>query len=123
MHHTTHARYEPRQSFPNRSRPPSGLHLEEGGLHDAPHRDAVQHVCPKAMIFSVSIAGLVAFLWRQGAEADVMKRFATPLIGGVVSSTLMELAVYPGFSSADGRAVSRICPRQFLFAQRPNRER
>jgi Cu(I)/Ag(I) efflux system membrane protein CusA/SilA len=34
-------------------------------------------------------------LWSHGAGADVMKRIATPMIGGVVTSTLMELLVYP----------------------------
>jgi copper/silver efflux system protein len=34
-------------------------------------------------------------VWSHGAGADVMKRIATPMIGGVVTSTLMELLVYP----------------------------
>ena len=41
------------------------------------------------------IAGLLPILWSHGAGADVMKRIATPMIGGVVTSTIMELAVYP----------------------------
>ena len=43
----------------------------------------------------VIIAGLLPILWSHGAGADVMKRIATPMIGGVVTSTVMELAVYP----------------------------
>ena len=34
-------------------------------------------------------------MWSHGAGADVMKRIATPMIGGVVTSTLMELIAYP----------------------------
>jgi Cu(I)/Ag(I) efflux system membrane protein CusA/SilA len=43
----------------------------------------------------VIIAGLAPILWSHGAGADVMKRIATPMVGGVITSTLMELAVYP----------------------------
>jgi Cu(I)/Ag(I) efflux system membrane protein CusA/SilA len=47
------------------------------------------------MTASVIIAGLAPILWSHGAGADVMKRIATPMVGGVVTSTLMELMVYP----------------------------
>ncbi len=47
------------------------------------------------MTASVTIAGLMPILWSHGAAADVMKRIATPMIGGVVTSTVMELAIYP----------------------------
>jgi len=47
------------------------------------------------MTAAVIIAGLVPILWSHGAGADVMKRIATPMIGGVVTSTIMELLVYP----------------------------
>jgi Cu(I)/Ag(I) efflux system membrane protein CusA/SilA len=47
------------------------------------------------MTAAVIIAGLMPILWSHGAGADVMKRIATPMIGGVVTSTIMELLVYP----------------------------
>jgi Cu(I)/Ag(I) efflux system membrane protein CusA/SilA len=47
------------------------------------------------MTAAVIIAGLMPILWSQGAGADVMKRIATPMVGGVVTSTLMELLLYP----------------------------
>ena len=50
---------------------------------------------PKAMTACVIIAGLAPILWSHGTGADVMKRIATPMVGGVVTSTLMELLVYP----------------------------
>ena len=65
------------------------------GLQDAIYHGAVKRVRPKAMTAAVIIAGLVPILWSHGAGADVMKRIATPMIGGVVTSTLMELIDYP----------------------------
>ena len=64
-------------------------------LRDAIYHGAVKRVRPKAMTAAVIIAGLLPILWSQGAGADVMKRIATPMIGGVITSTLMELLVYP----------------------------
>jgi Cu(I)/Ag(I) efflux system membrane protein CusA/SilA len=47
------------------------------------------------MTACVIIAGLAPILWSTGTGADVMKRIATPMVGVVVTSTLMELLVYP----------------------------
>jgi Cu(I)/Ag(I) efflux system membrane protein CusA/SilA len=66
-----------------------------GDLHDAIYHGAVKRVRPKAMTACVIIAGLAPILWSHGAGADVMKRIATPMVGGVITSTIMELAVYP----------------------------
>jgi copper/silver efflux system protein len=64
-------------------------------LRDAIYHGAVKRVRPKAMTAAVIIGGLLPILWSHGAGADVMKRIATPMVGGVVTSTLMELLVYP----------------------------
>jgi Cu(I)/Ag(I) efflux system membrane protein CusA/SilA len=64
-------------------------------LRDAIYHGAVQRVRPKAMTACVIIAGLMPILWSHGTGADVMKRIATPMVGGVVTSTIMELVVYP----------------------------
>src|SRR4029077_18740907 len=64
-------------------------------LRDAIYHGAVKRVPPKAMTAAVIIAGLLPILWSHGTGADVMKRIATPMVGGVVTSTVMELAVYP----------------------------
>src|SRR6185369_15486710 len=64
-------------------------------LRDAIYHGAVKRVRPKAMTACVIIAGLAPILWSHGTGADVMKRIATPMIGGVVTSTLMELLAYP----------------------------
>jgi Cu(I)/Ag(I) efflux system membrane protein CusA/SilA len=64
-------------------------------LRDAIYHGAVKRVRPKAMTACVIIAGLLPIMWSHGAGADVMKRIAVPMIGGIVTSTIMELAVYP----------------------------
>jgi Cu(I)/Ag(I) efflux system membrane protein CusA/SilA len=64
-------------------------------LREAIDHGAVKRVRPKIMTAAVIIAGLLPILWSHGAGADVMKRIATPMVGGVVTSTLMELLVYP----------------------------
>jgi Cu(I)/Ag(I) efflux system membrane protein CusA/SilA len=72
-----------------------GLMRNAADLRDAIYHGAVKRVRPKAMTAAVIIAGLLPILWSHGAGADVMKRIATPMIGGVVTSTIMELIVYP----------------------------
>ena len=76
-------------------------------LRDAIYHGAVKRVRPKAMTACVIIAGLVPILWSHGAGADVMKRIATPMVGGVVTSTIMELLVFPRFISSGARAGLR----------------
>lgn len=64
-------------------------------LREAIDFGAVRRVRPKIMTAAVIIAGLIPIMWSHGTGADVMKRIAAPMIGGVVTSVLMELAVYP----------------------------
>jgi Cu(I)/Ag(I) efflux system membrane protein CusA/SilA len=85
-----------------------GLLTSLAGLRDAIHHGAVKRVRPKAMTASVIIGGLMPIMWSHGAGADVMKRIAIPMIGGVVTSTLMELIVYPAiFYVWRSRAIRR----------------
>jgi Cu(I)/Ag(I) efflux system membrane protein CusA/SilA len=72
-----------------------GLMRNVADLRDAIYHGAVKRVRPKAMTACVIIAGLAPILWSHGTGADVMKRIATPMVGGVVTSTIMELLVYP----------------------------
>src|SRR5882757_5384364 len=72
-----------------------GLMRNLDDLRAAIYHGAVKRVRPKAMTACVIIAGLAPILWSHGAGADVMKRIATPMVGGVITSTIMELAVYP----------------------------
>ncbi|MBA3016136.1 MAG: CusA/CzcA family heavy metal efflux RND transporter [Proteobacteria bacterium] len=66
-----------------------------GDLVQAIHHGAVKRIRPKMMTISVIIAGLLPIMWSHGAGADVMKRIAAPMVGGVVTSGVMELLVYP----------------------------
>jgi Cu(I)/Ag(I) efflux system membrane protein CusA/SilA len=68
-----------------------------GDLRDAIYHGAVKRVRPKVMTACVIIAGLAPILWSHGTGADVMKPIATPMVGGVVTSVIMELIVYPAF--------------------------
>lgn len=77
----------------------SGHMTTRADLWTAIHAGAVQRVRPKAMTATVIVAGLLPILWSNGAGADVMKRIAAPMVGGVVTSTLMELLVYPAIYS------------------------
>jgi Cu(I)/Ag(I) efflux system membrane protein CusA/SilA len=72
-----------------------GLLRGPGDLRDAIYHGAVKRVRPKAMTAAVIIAGLLPILWSHGTGADTMKRIALPMVGGVITSTLMELLVYP----------------------------
>jgi Cu(I)/Ag(I) efflux system membrane protein CusA/SilA len=56
---------------------------------------AARRIRPKFMTVSAMFIGLAPILWSTGAGADVMKRIAAPMIGGIFTSFLLELAVYP----------------------------
>jgi len=56
---------------------------------------AVRRMRPKFMTVATMFAGLVPILWSTGTGADVMKRIAAPMVGGIFTSFLLELVVYP----------------------------
>jgi hypothetical protein len=66
-------------------------------LHDAVIEGAVSRVRPKIMAVSAILFGLLPIMWSPAmqAGADVMKRIATPMIGGVLSSAFLNLLIYP----------------------------
>jgi Cu(I)/Ag(I) efflux system membrane protein CusA/SilA len=64
-------------------------------LNEAILHGAVKRVRPKVMTVACAFFGLVPIMWSTGAGADVMKRIAAPMIGGLATSFLMELLVYP----------------------------
>jgi Cu(I)/Ag(I) efflux system membrane protein CusA/SilA len=72
-----------------------GILNNRNDLADSIYEGAVKRVRPKIMTISVIVAGLLPILWSHGAGADVMKRIATPMVGGVITSGIMELAIYP----------------------------
>ena len=64
-------------------------------LHVAIMSGAVERVRPKMMTVAAITAGLLPIMWSHGTGAEVMQRIAVPMIGGMVSSTLLTLAVIP----------------------------
>ena len=76
-------------------------HRKEGrmnSMHDlqeAVEEGAVKRIRPKMMTVMAILLGLLPIMWSHGAGADVMKRIAAPMVGGVVSSFALELLVYP----------------------------
>ncbi|HEY4187551.1 MAG TPA: CusA/CzcA family heavy metal efflux RND transporter [Polyangia bacterium] len=65
------------------------------GAREAILHGAVKRIRPKMMTVTTILAGLLPVLWSHGTGADVMKRIAAPMVGGVVTSALLELIVYP----------------------------
>ena len=64
-------------------------------LYEAVMEGAVERVRPKMMTVTAIMAGLLPILWGSGAGASVMKRIAAPMVGGMVSSTVLTLVVIP----------------------------
>jgi Cu(I)/Ag(I) efflux system membrane protein CusA/SilA len=64
-------------------------------LQEAIRYGAVQRLRPKFMTMATTFFGLVPIMWSIGTGSDVMKRIAAPMIGGIFTSFLMELLVYP----------------------------
>jgi Cu(I)/Ag(I) efflux system membrane protein CusA/SilA len=64
-------------------------------LREAIMKGAVQRVRPKMMTVMAIIMGLLPIMWSHGTGADVMKRIATPMVGGMVTSTVLTLLVIP----------------------------
>ena len=75
--------------------------LQKGGIHswddlrEAIVHGAVKRLRPKVMTVSCMLFGLLPIMWSTGSGADVMKRIAAPMLGGIITSFLMELVVYP----------------------------
>jgi copper/silver efflux system protein len=72
-----------------------GLLRTRAELHEAIVHGAVKRVRPKMMTVTAAMMGLMPIMWSTGAGADVMKRVAAPMVGGLATSFLMELLVYP----------------------------
>ena len=88
-------------------------HRDEGrlstklDLREAIVDGAARRLRPKLMTVATMIIGLVPVLFSNGTGADVMKRIAAPMVGGLVTSFLLELTVYPAiFAIWKGRGLS-----------------
>ncbi len=72
-----------------------GMMKTKQDLRHAIVEGAVKRLRPKFMTVAVMFMGLVPIMWSTGAGSDVMKRIAAPMIGGIFTSFIMELLVYP----------------------------
>jgi Cu(I)/Ag(I) efflux system membrane protein CusA/SilA len=73
----------------------AGQALSRTDLHDAIMEGAVERVRPKMMTVVAIMAGLLPILWSTGTGSEIMQRIAVPMIGGMISSTLLTLIVIP----------------------------
>jgi Cu(I)/Ag(I) efflux system membrane protein CusA/SilA len=79
-----------------------------GDLAAAVSEGAVERLRPKVMTVVAIMAGLAPILWSSGTGADVMKRIAAPMVGGMVTSTILTLVVIPAiYFLWRGRALAR----------------
>jgi Cu(I)/Ag(I) efflux system membrane protein CusA/SilA len=72
-----------------------GRMRNEADLTEAIIHGAVRRVRPKAMTVFAALLGLLPIMWSTGTGADVMKRIAAPMVGGLVTSFVLGLLVYP----------------------------
>ncbi|MFP5354563.1 MAG: efflux RND transporter permease subunit, partial [Gemmatimonadota bacterium] len=97
----------------------SGEAPTPGDLYDAVMDGAVERVRPKMMTVTAIMAGLLPIMWGSGAGASVMKRIAAPMVGGMVSSTVLTLLVIPAvYALVQERALRREDPSHADAAMR-----
>jgi Cu(I)/Ag(I) efflux system membrane protein CusA/SilA len=73
----------------------AGRPLTKADLHEAIMEGAVERVRPKMMTVTAIMAGLLPTMWSTGTGSEIMQRIAVPMIGGMISSTLLTLIVIP----------------------------
>jgi Cu(I)/Ag(I) efflux system membrane protein CusA/SilA len=93
-----------------------GRMRDQTDLWHAIHDGAVQRIRPKMMTVMVVFMGLLPLLWAAGAGADTMRRLAAPMIGGLLTSFVMELLVYPVIFYQAKRIALRAPPTEASLA-------
>uniref|UniRef100_UPI00261B8ADF efflux RND transporter permease subunit n=1 Tax=Thermomonas sp. TaxID=1971895 RepID=UPI00261B8ADF len=91
LNHALEARAAQRQA--------EGRPLDARDLREAIIEGAVDRVRPKMMTVVAIMAGLLPIMWSSGTGSEVMRRIAAPMVGGMVSSTILTLAVIPALYS------------------------
>ncbi len=81
-------------------------------LHEAIIHGAVKRIRPKMMTVAAASMGLMPIMWSAGTGADMMKRVAAPMVGGLATSFIMELLVYP--------AIYLLWKKRSLETNQPN---
>ena len=76
-------------------------------LYEAVMEGAVERVRPKMMTVVAIMAGLLPIMWSTGTGSEVMRRIAAPMVGGMISSTVLTLAVIPAiYALVKGRGLA-----------------
>src|SRR5262249_59508977 len=87
----------------------AGRSPDRADLDAAVMEGAVERVRPKMMTVVAIMAGLLPILWSHGTGSEVMQRIAVPMIGGMVSSTVLTLMVIPAlYSLVKGWGLRRL---------------
>jgi Cu(I)/Ag(I) efflux system membrane protein CusA/SilA len=73
----------------------SHLRLTKAQLYEAIVEGAATRLRPKFMTFAAMSVGLIPILWSTGTGSEIMKRIAAPMVGGICTSVILELLVYP----------------------------
>ncbi|PWB57782.1 MAG: CusA/CzcA family heavy metal efflux RND transporter, partial [Betaproteobacteria bacterium] len=82
-----------------------------GDLYEAVMEGAVERVRPKMMTVVAIMAGLLPIMWSTGTGSEVMRRIAAPMVGGMISSTILTLAVIPAiYALVKGRGLGASGP-------------
>jgi Cu(I)/Ag(I) efflux system membrane protein CusA/SilA len=103
-----------------RTRREEGLAVSWHDLQAAIIEGAVERVRPKMMTVSAIMAGLLPILWSTGTGAEVMRRIAVPMVGGMVSSTILTLLVIPAiYAIAKGWQLRRAVAATPAAEERP----
>ncbi len=91
-----------------KARTAEGRTLDQNDLREAIVEGAVERVRPKMMTVVAIMAGLLPIMWGTGTGSEVMRRIAAPMVGGMVSSTVLTLVVIPAlYALVKGRALKR----------------
>jgi copper/silver efflux system protein len=90
----------------HRARAEAGRLRTTDDLEDAIVEGAARRIRPKLMTVLTTMIGLLPIMWSTGTGADVMRRIAAPMVGGLTTSFLLELTVYPAiFALWKGRGL------------------
>ena len=100
-----------------------GKPFTRADLNEAIMLGAVERVRPKMMTVVAIMAGLIPILWSTGTGSEVMQRIAVPMIGGMISSTILTLVVIPAvYALIKGYGLPRE-PRSAIPADQNSQER
>jgi Cu(I)/Ag(I) efflux system membrane protein CusA/SilA len=85
-----------------------GRDMSEGDLYSALMAGAAERLRPKMMTVAAIMGGLLPIMWSTGAGSEVMRRIAAPMVGGMISSTLLTLIVIPAvYALVKGYSIRR----------------